>query len=96
MPVLMEFNSVTISFEEQRSPWTFAQELASVFEMSVAEDDGTIRRVDGDDLRRFVLTNMTQHGCIDDVILRAGAHVTADDIRTALGSLGGPGTITRR
>jgi FkbM family methyltransferase len=86
MPILMEFNSVTISFEARKSPWMFAQELASVFEISVTEEDGTITRIDGDDLYVFALTNMTQRGCLDDVVLRARAQVTAADIRTALSS----------
>ena len=85
MPILLEFNSVTIAFEAKQSPWMFAQELASVFEMSVTEEGGTITRIDGDGLYGFVLTNMTQHGCIDDVTLCARAGVSAADIRAALG-----------
>jgi len=77
--VLMEFNSVTITFEAGISPWVFARALASVFDIFSVDEGGDLRPIS--DLRRFVLGNMTERGCIDDIVLRPCEGVTVSDIR---------------
>jgi FkbM family methyltransferase len=82
--VLMEFNSVTIASEDRLSPFVFAEALGKVFEISTVLEDGSLSPAGSGDLRRFVLDNMTAHGCVDDVVLRPRPDVTAQQIRSAL------------
>ena len=63
----MEFNSWSLYFAHRFDPLTFARELWAAFDVQVASKTGAL--VEERDPVKFVHTNMTQHGCIDDPLL---------------------------
>jgi FkbM family methyltransferase len=83
--VFMEFNSVTIAFEARESPLAFAERIWNLFDVSDVGSAGELTPAGGGELHRFVLDNMVHHRCVDDVVLRLKAGVTAETLRAALG-----------
>jgi hypothetical protein len=64
----MEFNSCRPWFAHGIDPISFAQELWSDFEVFPFDSNGGLRSET--DPVHFVYTNMTQHGCFEDILLR--------------------------
>jgi FkbM family methyltransferase len=67
-PIFMEFNSWSLYFAHRFDPIDFAKRLWSQFDVFVVDKRG--EWVAENDPIRFVHANMTQHGCVDDILLK--------------------------
>lgn len=82
--ILMEFNSVAISFSVRVSPLVFAEAFDRVFNLYDIGDDGELIPIGDRLIRNFVHENMVKHGCVDDIIMKVRDGVSAADIREAM------------
>ena len=78
--IWMEFNSVTLNIAQGYSPMAFATALFACFEVLRLDDDGTLIPVPG--AGALVHDNITAHGSIEDVVLRARPDLTIPDVES--------------
>jgi len=78
--IWMEFNSVTLNIAQGYSPIAFATALFDCFEVLRMNNDGALIPVPGPSA--LVHDNITVHGSIEDVVLRARPERTIPDVES--------------
>jgi FkbM family methyltransferase len=79
--IFMEFNSVTIAGEARRSPVCFAETLWRAFDVFSVDGNGELQP---EETGPFIIRNMVQHGCLDDVVLKVKPALDAAALRDIL------------
>ena len=78
--IWMEFNSVTLNIAQGYSPMAFATALFDCFEVLRVDDEGALVPVPG--AGALVHDNITVHGSIEDIVLRARPQFTLPDVES--------------
>ena len=76
--LFMEFNSITTMFEARLNPVIFAEAIWSLFDVSLLDAEGSPQPAPT--AREFVFRNITERGCVDDLVLRVKDGVTREQI----------------
>ncbi len=69
-PIYMEFNSWCLLVYQNFNPLAFATSILATFDVARIDADGTAAAAGDGAVGKFLHTNLVQHGCVDDVLLR--------------------------